>query len=107
MLLFMNYFCFVTDVSNCTSNTYTCQCHHLPRVCFVSGVGYAVVLIASYVDLFYNVILAWSLRYFFSSFTSKLPWTNCNNTWNTEHCVEVSSSRSFGETQNIVWRLVT
>ncbi|KAF0309835.1 Sodium-dependent dopamine transporter [Amphibalanus amphitrite] len=54
------------------------------------GVGYAVVLIASYVDLFYNVILAWSLRYFFSSFTSKLPWTNCNNTWNTDHCVEVS-----------------
>ncbi|XP_043244529.1 sodium-dependent dopamine transporter-like [Amphibalanus amphitrite] len=56
------------------------------------GVGYAVVLIASYVDLFYNVILAWSLRYFFSSFTSKLPWTNCNNTWNTDHCVEVGKS---------------
>ena len=58
--------------------------------------GYAVVLIASYVDLFYNVILAWSLRYFFSSFTSQLPWTNCNNTWNTEHCLEVSISVQYG-----------
>ncbi|XP_037093041.1 sodium-dependent dopamine transporter-like [Pollicipes pollicipes] len=58
------------------------------------GVGYAVVLIASYVDLFYNVILAWSLRYFFSSFAYELPWTNCNNTWNTENCVEVGEKYS-------------
>ncbi|CAO1367739.1 unnamed protein product [Diamesa serratosioi] len=50
------------------------------------GIGYAVCLIAFYVDFYYNVIIAWSLRFFFASFTNDLPWTRCNNTWNTLNC---------------------
>ncbi|XP_058458136.1 sodium-dependent dopamine transporter isoform X1 [Malaya genurostris] len=50
------------------------------------GIGYAVVLIAFYVDFYYNVIIAWSLRFFFASFTSNLPWELCNNEWNTVLC---------------------
>ncbi|XP_065369688.1 sodium-dependent dopamine transporter isoform X2 [Calliphora vicina] len=50
------------------------------------GIGYAVVLIAFYVDFYYNVIIAWSLRFFFASFTKTLPWTSCSNYWNTENC---------------------
>ncbi|XP_064620284.1 sodium-dependent dopamine transporter-like isoform X2 [Lineus longissimus] len=57
------------------------------RICpLFKGIGYAVVLIAFYVDFFYNVIIAWALYFFFSSFTSDLPWTSCNNTWNTPNC---------------------
>nr|4XPG_A Chain A, Dopamine transporter [Drosophila melanogaster] len=50
------------------------------------GIGYAVVLIAFYVGFYYNVIIAWSLRFFFASFTNSLPWTSCNNIWNTPNC---------------------
>ncbi|XP_030369046.1 sodium-dependent dopamine transporter [Scaptodrosophila lebanonensis] len=50
------------------------------------GIGYAVVLIAFYVDFYYNVIIAWSLRFFFASFTNVLPWTSCDNAWNTPNC---------------------
>ncbi|XP_075168190.1 sodium-dependent dopamine transporter isoform X2 [Haematobia irritans] len=50
------------------------------------GIGYAVVLIAFYVDFYYNVIIAWSLRFFFASFTNALPWTSCTNFWNTDDC---------------------
>uniref|UniRef100_A0A8W7P4X4 Transporter n=1 Tax=Anopheles coluzzii TaxID=1518534 RepID=A0A8W7P4X4_ANOCL len=50
------------------------------------GIGYAVVLIAFYVDFYYNVIIAWSLRFFFASFTDSLPWTHCSNAWNTVEC---------------------
>ncbi|XP_055919473.1 sodium-dependent dopamine transporter [Eupeodes corollae] len=50
------------------------------------GIGYAVVLIAFYVDFYYNVIIAWSLRFFFASFTENLPWTSCDNPWNTDKC---------------------
>ncbi|KAG7159336.1 Sodium-dependent dopamine transporter-like 3 [Homarus americanus] len=56
------------------------------------GVGFQVVCIAFYVDFFYNVILAWSLRFFFASFTTALPWTNCNNEWNTPNCREETTS---------------
>ncbi|XP_066977932.1 sodium-dependent dopamine transporter [Macrobrachium rosenbergii] len=55
------------------------------------GVGFQVVCIAFYVDFFYNVILAWSLRFFFASFTSELPWFTCNNPWNTPNCREIGS----------------
>lgn len=54
----------------------------------MSGVGYAVVLIAFYTDFFYNVIIAWSLYYFCASFTTQLPWTTCNNSWNTAGCYD-------------------
>uniref|UniRef100_A0A1B0AB16 Transporter n=1 Tax=Glossina pallidipes TaxID=7398 RepID=A0A1B0AB16_GLOPL len=50
------------------------------------GIGYAVVLIAFYVDFYYNVIIAWSLRFFFASFTNDLPWISCTNFWNTKDC---------------------
>jgi solute carrier family 6 dopamine transporter-like protein 3 len=49
-----------------------------------------VVLIAFYVDFYYNVIIAWALRYLFASFTSLLPWTTCDNAWNTPLCRPVS-----------------
>ena len=52
------------------------------------GVGYTVVLIAFYTDFFYNIIIAWALYFFFASFTSDLPWTSCNNTWNTPDCYD-------------------
>ncbi|XP_053555541.1 sodium-dependent noradrenaline transporter [Bombina bombina] len=55
--------------------------------CF-KGVGYAVILIALYVGFYYNVIIAWSLYYLVSSFTSELPWTKCGNKWNSLNCTD-------------------
>ncbi|KAH9416413.1 hypothetical protein DERP_012841, partial [Dermatophagoides pteronyssinus] len=54
------------------------------------GIGYSVVLIAFYVDLYYNVIIAWALHFFFKSFSTELPWSKCNNEWNTEKCFEIN-----------------
>lgn len=44
-----------------------------------------MVLIAFFTDFFYNVIISWALYYFFASFTSKLPWTECGE-WATDTC---------------------
>lgn len=55
---------------------------------FFAGIGFCVVLIAFYADFFYNVIIAWSLHFFFASFTSVLPWSHCNNSWNSPQCAE-------------------
>ncbi|GBM41780.1 Sodium-dependent dopamine transporter, partial [Araneus ventricosus] len=54
-------------------------------------IGYAVVLIAFYVDFYYNVIIAWSLYFFVASFNSVLPWTTCDNPWNTPNCRPMAS----------------
>ncbi|XP_015595636.1 sodium-dependent dopamine transporter isoform X1 [Cephus cinctus] len=63
----------------------------------LKGIGYAVVLIAFYVDFYYNVIIAWALRYFFASFSGMLPWTTCNNSWNTPRCREFDVNVSYVE----------
>ncbi|VDP60501.1 unnamed protein product [Schistosoma mattheei] len=34
------------------------------------------------------MIIAWSLYYFGASFTFNLPWMSCNNSWNTENCID-------------------
>ncbi len=41
------------------------------------GVGVAAAIVNSYICLYYNVIIAWVIYYFFSSFTAFLPWGNC------------------------------
>ena len=41
-----------------------------------------------YCNVYYIVVLCWALHYLFSSFTSgELPWSTCDNWWNTEHCI--------------------
>ncbi|KAM4740551.1 sodium- and chloride-dependent GABA transporter 2-like isoform 3-T3 [Anableps anableps] len=53
--------------------------------------GYASQMIIFYGNISYVVILAWAFLYFFSSFSGKLPWASCNNTWNTDRCVEINN----------------
>ena len=36
------------------------------------------------IGIYYNMVVAWSLRYLWASLTSVLPWTTCDNEWNTE-----------------------
>ncbi|KAM8802821.1 sodium- and chloride-dependent betaine transporter isoform 1-T5 [Rhynchonycteris naso] len=59
------------------------------KICpLLQGIGLASVVIETYLNVYYIIILAWALFYLFSSFTSELPWTTCTNTWNTEHCMD-------------------
>ena len=44
------------------------------------------------------MIIAWALHYFVNSFSTVLPWTTCNNPWNTEQCREIQGLNSHYET---------
>ncbi|XP_020797846.1 sodium-dependent serotonin transporter isoform X1 [Drosophila serrata] len=62
------------------------------RICpALKGVGYAICLIDIYMGMYYNTIIGWAVYYLFASFTSKLPWTSCDNPWNTNNCMPVTS----------------
>ncbi|KAM3585316.1 uncharacterized protein V6R79_013984 [Siganus canaliculatus] len=51
------------------------------------GLGYASQVIILHGCVYYIVILAWALFYLSYSFQEVLPWSHCNNSWNTEACV--------------------
>jgi len=48
----------------------------------VAGIGVSMVVISIYTGVYYNVIIAWSLRYLFASFTGELPWAGCKHDFN-------------------------
>ena len=60
---------------------------HVLILYLITGIGISTTIIVFFLNCYYNVILAWAFRYFFASFTSKLPWTECDRSdWATEHC---------------------
>nr|XP_022327327.1 sodium- and chloride-dependent GABA transporter 1-like [Crassostrea virginica] len=58
------------------------------RMCpLFKGVGVGMVMVSAIVCIYYNVIVAWTLYFLFMSFRAVLPWSTCDNEWNTENCV--------------------
>jgi SNF family Na+-dependent transporter len=66
----------------------------------LKGIGYAMLIINFYVLSYYNTIIAWSVHYCFASFRAVVPWTYCNNDWNTDRCVSLHDKESFNLTRN-------
>ncbi|OAF67669.1 Sodium-dependent neurotransmitter transporter NTT4 [Intoshia linei] len=50
------------------------------------GIGIASLVVVFILDIYYNVILAWVLRYLFASFTPYLPWSDCSFPEATKKC---------------------
>uniref|UniRef100_H3BW84 Transporter n=1 Tax=Tetraodon nigroviridis TaxID=99883 RepID=H3BW84_TETNG len=64
--------------------------------CALTGLGYASQVIILHGCVYYIVILAWALFYLLYSFQTELPWSHCNNTWNTETCILFSHQNQTG-----------
>lgn len=50
------------------------------------GLGVAMFLASVAVGLYYNMIIAWTVYYTYSSMTADLPWQYCNQDFNTPNC---------------------
>ncbi|XP_015665760.1 orphan sodium- and chloride-dependent neurotransmitter transporter NTT5 [Protobothrops mucrosquamatus] len=70
--------------------------HISPRLV---GIGFASCVVCSFVALYYNVIMAWSLFYLGNSFQFPLPWSNCpgteNETVTESECTDSSPTIYF------------
>uniref|UniRef100_A0A8C2XN24 Transporter n=1 Tax=Cyclopterus lumpus TaxID=8103 RepID=A0A8C2XN24_CYCLU len=43
----------------------------------LGGIGMSSLIVCGFVGLYYNVIIGWSIFYFFQSFQYPLPWSEC------------------------------
>ena len=46
-----------------------------------TGLGYAMVTISALVCIYYNMIIAYTLYYFFMSVRGTVPWQTCQPDW--------------------------
>ncbi|KAJ6659534.1 hypothetical protein lerEdw1_018769 [Lerista edwardsae] len=71
------------------------------------GVGYGMMVVSTYIGIYYNVVICIAFYYFFSSMTRVLPWTYCNNPWNTPDCTGVLdvTNSSAGSPLNLIQTL--
>lgn len=59
------------------------------RLSLLPGVGYGMMVVSTYIGIYYNVVICIAFYYFFSSMSHVLPWAYCNNPWNTPECIGV------------------
>ncbi|KAK3536935.1 hypothetical protein QTP86_027053 [Hemibagrus guttatus] len=51
----------------------------------LQGVGITMMLVGTFVSIYYNVIIAYSIYYMFASFQFPLPWSDCSS-WSEKDC---------------------
>ncbi|XP_077980130.1 sodium- and chloride-dependent GABA transporter 1-like [Glandiceps talaboti] len=61
------------------------------------GVGYGATTIACMMNIYYIVILSWTLIYLACSFSPTLPWSICDGWWNDIYCYD---SKTMNTTNN-------
>ena len=54
----------------------------------MTGVGWSMLFVSFMVGIYYNMIIAYILRYLFASFTTTLPWQSCRPEWTQYGCLE-------------------
>ncbi|TWW64162.1 Sodium- and chloride-dependent GABA transporter 2 [Takifugu flavidus] len=80
-------FAWALSLKNGLFPVFPCLPEFLLACVLIKGLGYASQVIILHGCVYYIVILAWALFYLVYSFQAELPWSHCNNTWNTGTCI--------------------
>ncbi|XP_038055734.1 sodium- and chloride-dependent glycine transporter 2-like [Patiria miniata] len=67
------------------------------------GIGYSMCCVTVLCCIYYNVIIGYTIFYFYSSFTGEVPWKSCNNTWNTDTCMTANFTEDATRPSSEFW----
>ncbi|XP_064609572.1 sodium- and chloride-dependent glycine transporter 1-like, partial [Liolophura sinensis] len=59
------------------------------------GLGWAMITVSSLVSVYYNVIIMYALFYLFASFTSEVPWQECQEPWASSTCLKLQRIQDY------------
>ncbi|XP_052073480.1 sodium- and chloride-dependent glycine transporter 1-like [Mytilus californianus] len=77
-------------------------CTNVFNVCpLLKGVGYSMTAVIFLYGVIYTIINAWILYYIGHSFVSPLPWTTCDNEWNSPNCISHQGYKCLPKYQNV------
>ncbi|XP_046562026.1 sodium- and chloride-dependent glycine transporter 1-like [Haliotis rubra] len=64
-----------------------------PYMCMRNGGGMGIggVLISIFYSTYYSALFAWLIYYFYHSFFPNIPWSTCDNIWNTPSCISYTN----------------
>ncbi|XP_064625183.1 sodium- and chloride-dependent glycine transporter 1-like [Lineus longissimus] len=63
------------------------------------GTGWGMTIVSLFFSIYYQVIVTWVIYYLGMSFQNPLPWSHCNNEWNTPNCSKRGENRTtFNDT---------
>ncbi|XP_060086171.1 sodium- and chloride-dependent creatine transporter 1-like [Ylistrum balloti] len=76
------------------------------KICPVfQGIGIANFVTIFLTNIYYIMVLVWAGYYFVLSLNSVLPWSNCNNDWNTPRREVLRLSTGITDGGGIIWQL--
>ncbi|XP_069134520.1 sodium- and chloride-dependent glycine transporter 2-like [Argopecten irradians] len=64
------------------------------------GVSIAIAVINGLSGINAAILEVWAFEYFVNSFKAVLPWTNCDNDWNTPACYNEDSTQTIASYHN-------
>ncbi|XP_022240049.1 sodium- and chloride-dependent GABA transporter 1-like isoform X2 [Limulus polyphemus] len=58
----------------------------------LKGIGFASMTMIGLCNIYYIVLIAYTLFYLINSFRTQLPWEKCGNSWNSHRCFEAGNN---------------
>ena len=74
------------------------------KVCpILKGVGMSTMVMVTYYNIYYCVIISWSMYYFIASFTTipDVPWNTCKGWWNSPNCWLAKKTENGSTSTNV------
>ena len=74
------------------------------KICpILKGVGMSTMVMVTYYNIYYCVIISWSMYYFIASFTTipDVPWNTCRGWWNSPNCWSLKKMENGSTTTNL------
>lgn len=72
----------------------------------IIGIGYASMATNCFWGLYYMVLIAYCFYYLIASFQLIVPWSTCDNWWNTPLCTDQKTLANLTQTNLVLMKSI-